>query len=174
MTLAAAIAYSLSYLRAFVPALFVVVPVLFLFARSRSRRWELLSVLGATAVVPGLITLLLASKPTYGDPRYYASTTIYATVLLGFAAREVVIRRRLSAFVKGALCVALVALGALDAASGTRNDINPSRTQVESEYVAFRAAFGLAPGCTSYCPPGRILPWQEFDDYIDPFLAGAR
>ena len=174
VTLAAAIAYSLSYLRAFVPALFVVVPVLFLFARSRSRRWELLSVLGATAVVPGLITLLLASKPTYGDARYYASTTIYATVLLGFAAREVVIRRRLSAFVKGALCVALVALGALDAASGTRNDINPSRTQVESEYVAFRAAFGLAPGCTSYCPPGRILPWQEFDDYIDPFLAVGR
>ena len=174
LTLASATGYSVGYLWAFVPALFIVVPLLFLVVRSRSRRWEIVAVLGATAVIPGLVTLLLASRQTWGDPRYYATTTIYATVFLGLAAREVVSSPRLNHLFKRALCVALVCLGALDAASGTRSDINPERTQVEGESAAFRAAFGLPPlagVCQSKCQSGRVAPWENFDDYIDPHLS---
>jgi hypothetical protein len=174
ITLLSASGYSLGYLWSFVPALFIVVPLLVLVVRPRRRRWELAAILGATAVIPGLVTLLLANHGTWGDPRYYATGTIYATILLGFAAREVVSAPRLAPLTKQGLCLVLVCLGALDAANGTRNDITPSRTAVEGESVAFRAAFGLPAAngtCKSKCQEGRIAPWQEFDQYIDPYLA---
>ena len=151
ITIVSATVYSLGYIWSFQPALFMVVPLIFLLVRSRRRRWEAGAVLGASAVIPGLVTLLLLSRGTWADPRYYATGTIYASVLLGFAAREVLNRRRLGLFAKRAFCVALVGLGALDAVSGTLNDINPKRTMVEEESVAFRAALGLA-------SIGRFLP----------------
>jgi hypothetical protein len=167
-TLVHATVYSLGYLWGFVPALFIVLPLLLVVVRSR-RRWELAAILGAASVVPGLITLLLTSGGTWGDPRYYATATIYTTVFLGLAAREVN-RRKLVPLAKRALCIALVGLGALDAASGTFNDSNPKRTVVEQESVAFRAALGLpSPGvkCGQWC----VTAWQDFDDYVDPYLS---
>jgi hypothetical protein len=169
-SLASATGYSLGFLWGFVPALFIVVPLLILVVRTRRGRWELTAILGATAVIPGLVTLLVASRQTWGDPRYYATTTIYATVLLAYAAREVVRRPRLSRFTKRALCVALVGLGALDAVSGTYSDSNPRRTLVEQESIAFRAALGLpSPGVGSQ--QFSLPAWQRFDNYIDPHLS---
>jgi hypothetical protein len=169
-SLASASGYSLGYLWGFVPALFLVVPLLVLVVRTRRCRWELTAILGATAVIPGLVTLLVASRQTWGDPRYYATTTIYATVLLAYAAREVVRRPRLSRFTKRALCVALVGLGALDAVSATYSDSNPKRTLVEQESIAFRAVLGLpSPGAGSQ--QFSLPAWQRFDNYIDPRLA---
>lgn len=169
-SLASATGYSLGYLWGFVPALFIVVPLLILVVRTRRRRWELTAILGATAVIPGLVTLLVASRQTWGDPRYYATTTIYATVLLAYAAREVVRRPGLSRFTKRALCVALVGLGALDAVSGTYSDSNPKRTLVEQESIAFRAVLGLpSPGVGSQ--QFSLPAWQRFDSYIDPRLS---
>jgi hypothetical protein len=169
LTLTTATVYSLGYLWAFVPALFVVVPLLFLVVRSRTRRWELTAVLGATAVIPCIVTATLPLG-SWGDPRYYASDTIFATAFLGLAAREVLSRPRLGHFTRQALCATLVVLGALDAVSGTRNDINPKRTGVENESLAFRAAFGLSPPgvkCQSLC----VESWHDFDNYIGPNLS---
>ena len=169
LTLITTSVYSLGYSWAFVPALFVVVPLLLVVARSRSRRWELTTIVGASAVIPSLVAVLLVSRSNWGDPRYFASATIYATVLLGLAARELVSRPRLSMFAKRALCVALVGLGALDAVSATHNDVSPNRTEVEGESVPFRAALDLphpAVTCQQYC----LVAWQDFDNYIDPYL----
>jgi hypothetical protein len=168
LTLTSASGYSAGYMWAFVPALFVVVPLLLLVVRSRDRRWELAAIVGATAVIPGIVTLLLPSRGSWGDPRYYATLTIYASVFLGLAAREVLGIRRLSLLAKQAVCVALVCLGALDALSATRNDINPNRTVVEGESVAFRAALGLGPDSCERCG---LVPWLNFDKYIDPYLS---
>ncbi|HUC13777.1 MAG TPA: hypothetical protein VMS00_04930 [Acidimicrobiales bacterium] len=170
LTLASASVYSLGYMWAFVPSLFVVVPLLFLVVRSRRRRWELTAILGATAVIPGIVTMQLPSRGSWGDPRYFATLTIYASVLLGFAAREVMSRRTLSMLAKRALCVAVVVLGAIDAFSGTHNDVSPNRTLVEGESVPFRTALGLsstARSCVQYC----LVAWQDFDKYIDPHLS---
>jgi hypothetical protein len=89
--------------------------------------------------------------------------------VLGFAAREVATARGLGPGARRALSLALVCLAALDAASATRNDINPKTTPVESESVAFRAAFGLPRPGDTFEPP--IVAWRSFDAYMGPRLA---
>jgi hypothetical protein len=169
-TLITGILYSGSYALAFVPALFIVLPVLFLVVRSRRRQlWELATIVGAVSVFPGQVALLMAQQKGWGAPRYLASMTIFATVILGLAAREAKMARGLTLAARRGIAVGLVCLGAANGISGTINDINPKRTAVESESVAFRAAFGLSASYNVYEPP--ILTWLAFDRFIDPYLA---
>lgn len=171
-TLLSGIAYAADYSWAFVPALFVILPVLLLVVLLRRRRfWEMAAIVGPAAVFPGQVALLIPAGKTWGDPRYFATLTIFATVTLGFAAREVASARGLDPTARRAICLALVCLAALDAVSGTLNDINPKRSAVESEYIAFRAVFGLfGNGFQGWKQPP-IVAWQHFDNYIDPYLA---
>lgn len=169
-TLVTGLRYAAGYSWAFVPALFIVVPLLVLLVRSRRPRfWELATIVGAAAVFPGQVAFLMAERSTWGDPRYFASLTIFASVILGLAAREVVTARRLAPSAKRAISVALVCLGVFNALAGTLNDLNPKTTPVESESVAFRAAFGLPQHGEDHEPI--IVAWHEFDQYIDPQLA---
>ncbi len=173
-TLVNGIAYAAGYTWAFVPALVLVLPVLFvLVLRRRGRCWELATIVGGAAIFPGQVALGIVAGTTWGDPRYFASLTIFATVTLAFAAREVAWARWLGKPTRWALSLLLVCLAAYNALSGTRNDLNPDKTAVESEYVAFRAAFGLAlPGgdVKAWQQPA-IVTWHRFDDYIDPYLS---
>jgi len=59
---------------------------------------------------------------------------------------------------------------ALNAASGTLNDLNPRTTPVEDESRAFRAAFGLPQAKIVYAAVP-IVEWTGFDSYIDPYLS---
>ncbi|MGO9661278.1 MAG: hypothetical protein ACLP7F_23355 [Acidimicrobiales bacterium] len=171
--------YAARYSWAFVPALVVVLPVLavivlFRARLSRGRRfWELATIVVPAAVFPGQVALLIFVGKTWGDPRYFASLTIFASVTLGFAAREAVTTHRLGRTAKRALCTVLVGLGVVNAVSGTRNDLNPKTTPVEGESIAFRPAFGLSRPATTngnrFTPP--IVLWHRFDAYIDPYLA---
>jgi hypothetical protein len=169
-TLVAGVAYAARYTWAFVPALLLLLPVLLLVVWVRRRRfWELAAIVVPAAVFPGQVALLMSQDTTWGDPRYFASLTIFATVVLGFAAREVATARGVGPGARRALSLALVCLAALDAASATRNDINPKTTPVESESVAFRAAFGLPRPGDTFEPP--IVAWRSFDAYMGPRLA---
>jgi hypothetical protein len=110
---------------------------------------------------------------TWGDARYFASLSIFAIVVLAIAAGEVARAKSLSRDVRRILLLAIVCLAGLDAASATFNDINPKTTAVESEFVAFRAAFGLGlpPGAAAAWQRPSVVTWHRFDSYIDPYLA---
>jgi hypothetical protein len=169
-TIVTGVTYAARYTWAFVPALLVVLPVLFIVIWARRRQlWVLATIVVPAAVFPGQVALLMSQGKTWGDPRYFASVTIFATVVLGLAAREVATAKSLSPWLRRAMSVALVCLAAWDAASATRNDINPKTTPVESESVAFRAALGLPQPRNAFQPP--IVAWRYFDAYIDPHLA---
>jgi hypothetical protein len=169
-TLATGFVYAARYSWAFVPALIVVLPLLLLAVRSRRRFWELATVVGAAAVFPGQVIATMSEDKSWGDPRYFASLTIFATVVLALAARQVATTRVLGVSVRRAICLALVCLAALNAVSGTLNDLNPKTTPVEDESTAFRAAFGLHRAKVVYAEVPMVL-WQRFDSYIDPYLA---
>jgi hypothetical protein len=169
-TLVSGIAYAASYSWAFVPTLLVVLPLLLIVVRSRRRRfWELATIAGGASVFPGQVAVLVYANKSWGDTRYLAALIIFGTVILGFAAREVARARGLGLLARRSIVAALVCCGALNAVSGTLNDLNPKRTQVEGESVAFRAAFGLPATSNTYQPP--ILAWRAFDRFIDPHLA---
>jgi hypothetical protein len=169
-TLISGVLYAARYSWAFVPALFVVLPVLLIVvARRRDRFWQLGAIVLPAAVFPGQVVFLMTKDRTWGDPRYFASLTIFSIAILGFAASEVASSRALSLISKRALLVLLVCLGGLNAANGTLNDINPKTSHVESESVAFRAALGLSQPSNAYQPP--VVLWERFDDYLDPHLA---
>jgi hypothetical protein len=164
------IVYAARYSWAFVPAL-IVLPLLFLIARSSRRRfWELLTIVAAASVFPGQVALTMSQGDSWGDPRYFASLTIFATVTLAWAARQATMARRLSLPARRAICLALIGLAALNAVSGTRNDLNPKTTAVEDESVVFRAAFGL-PQPKNILAAVPVVEWQRFDSYIDRYLA---
>jgi hypothetical protein len=166
--------YAAGYTWAFVPALVVILPIVFVVVLRRRRRlWELATILGAAAIFPGQVALGIAAGTTWGDPRYFASLTIFSTVVLAFATREVLGAGWLARPARWALCLVLVCLAGYNAVSGTRNDLDPDKTAVESEYVAFRAAFGLplpSDDVKAWRQPA-IVTWHSFDDYIDPYLA---
>jgi hypothetical protein len=170
-TIMTGLVYAARYTWAFVPGLVLLLPLVLLAALGRRRRfWELVTIVAAAAVFPGQVAAGMAVDSTWGDPRYFASLTIFATVALAFAAREAVNARWLVRPARGAVCVVLVCLAVYNAASGTHNDLNQKTTPVESESVAFRSAFGLPnPGSNAYQPP--IVAWHVFDAYIDPYLA---
>jgi hypothetical protein len=173
-TLISGALYSARYSWAFVPGLLIVLPLLFLVVLPRRRRfWELATIVGAAAIFPGEIALLIPLRKTWADPRYFAAMTIFATVVLAFAAREVLQARALSRTALRVLCLALVGLGAFNALSGTFNDLNPKTSPIEGESIAFRAAFGLSQrGIDTtdnyFAPP--TIQWHGFDNYIDPYL----
>jgi hypothetical protein len=174
-TLVNGILYALRYTWAFVPALLIVAPLLALVVWSRRNRfWELATIVGAAAIFPGEIALLIPLGHTWGDPRYFVADTIFSTVVLGLAARQAATTRRLGPLLQRAMAVVLVCLGAYNAVSGTLNDLNPKTTPVEGESIVFRAAFGLPaprgnPTWSSFAPP--IVSWERFDAFIDPYLA---
>jgi hypothetical protein len=144
--------------------------VLVLVVVGRRREFlQLAAIVLPAAVFPGQVAFLISTDGTWGDPRYFASLTIFSILVLGFAAREVVTSRRFGVTGKRALLMLLVCLGGLNAVNGTLNDINPSTSHVESESVAFRAAFGLSEPSNAYQPP--VLSWQLFDNYVDTYLA---
>ena len=168
-TLVNGIMYAAGYSWAFVPGLIVVLPLLVLVVMSRRRRfWEVATIVSAAAVFPGQVAVLLAEGKSWGDPRYFASLTIFATVTLGLAAREVAAARRLPLPVGRAFSLVLVCLAAADAVSGTYNDINPKTTPVESESVAFRAALGLSKPNNAVTA---VVAWHRFDVYMDRYLS---
>ena len=174
-TLITGILYAAKYTWAFVPALLVVAPLLAIVVWSRrSRFWELATIVGGAAVFPGEIALLIPLGRTWGDPRYFVADTIFSTVVLGLAAREVASWRNIGRVARTSLAVVLVSLGAYNALNGTFNDITPARAPVEGEPIAFRAAFGLShpfsnATWTSFAPP--IVTWERFDNYMAPYLA---
>jgi hypothetical protein len=170
-SLATGVVYAARYTWAFVPALVIVLPLLFLIVlRHRRRLWALVSVVGAAAVFPGQVAATMSENKSWGDPRYFASLTVFATVILALAAREATAMRWGGAPARRVICLSLVCLAALNAASGTLNDLNPRTTPVEDESRAFRAAFGLPQAKIVYAAVP-IVEWHGFDSYIDPYLS---
>jgi hypothetical protein len=169
-TLISGILYAARYTWAFVPALFIVLPVLLIVVAGRRRKfWQLAAIVLPAAVFPSQVAFLISKDSTWGDPRYFASLTIFSIVVLGFAAREVATSRRFGVRGRRALSVLLVCLGGFNAVNGTLNDINPKTSHVESESIAFRAALGLSRPSNSYQPA--IVSWELFDSYLDTYLA---
>jgi 4-amino-4-deoxy-L-arabinose transferase-like glycosyltransferase len=169
---AALIMYSVFIVLALAPALVAV----FAGVLTAPKRWRTsLGLLGVSLALPAVVTVQLVIGESWGVPRFYVLSPIFAVIGVMWVAR--LGRHRPAALWIGRFGVALLAVGAV---SGSALLSSRDYAYAEGEFAFFGPLFGredamasVPSGGPNIVYSGDLRPFRALKGDLDPLLAGG-